>query len=53
VEYKCTAFYDPADEISIAWDDPEIGIEWPIKEPIVSAKDKRAQTLKQMVDRLG
>ena len=53
VEYKCTAFYDPADEISIAWDDPEIGIEWPIKEPIVSAKDKKALRLKQMIDRLG
>jgi hypothetical protein len=52
VEYKCTAFYDPADEISIAWDDPEIGIEWPISEPMVSAKDKRAQRLKEMIDRL-
>ena len=53
VEYKCTAFYDPADEISIAWDDPEIGIEWPMGEPIVSAKDKRALRLEQMIDRLG
>jgi dTDP-4-dehydrorhamnose 3,5-epimerase len=53
VEYKCTAFYDPADEVSIAWDDPEIGIEWPIEEPMVSAKDKRAQRLKEMIDRLG
>ena len=52
VEYKCTAFYDPADEISIAWDDPEIGIEWPIEQPIVSAKDQRAQRLQQMIDRL-
>ena len=53
VEYKCTAFYDPADEISIAWDDPEIGIEWPMNEPIVSAKDKRALRLKEVIDRLG
>jgi dTDP-4-dehydrorhamnose 3,5-epimerase len=53
VEYKSTAFYDAADEISIAWDDPDIGIEWPIAEPIVSDKDKRAPKLKQIVDRLG
>jgi len=53
VEYKCTAFYDAGDEISIAWDDPDIGIEWPINEPIVSEKDKRAPRLKEMIDRLG
>jgi dTDP-4-dehydrorhamnose 3,5-epimerase len=53
VEYKCTAFYDPTDEITIAWDDSDIGIEWPMQEPIVSAKDKRAPKLKQMIDRLG
>jgi dTDP-4-dehydrorhamnose 3,5-epimerase len=53
VEYKCTAFYDAADEISIAWDDPDIGIEWPIAKPIVSDKDERAPRLKEMVGRLG
>jgi dTDP-4-dehydrorhamnose 3,5-epimerase len=39
VEYKCTDFYDAGDEVGVAWDDPEIGISWPIRDPIVSAKD--------------
>ena len=52
VEYKCTAFYDQGDEISIAWNDPEIGIAWPLRDPIVSAKDRRAPTLREIDDRL-
>ena len=44
VEYKCTAFYDPADEISIAWDDPEIGIQWPMKDPIVVGQGQAGPT---------
>lgn len=38
-EYKCTNFYDPDDEVCIKWDDKDIGIDWPIKNPIISAKD--------------
>jgi dTDP-4-dehydrorhamnose 3,5-epimerase len=52
VEYKCTDFYDPTDEVSIAWDDPEIAIEWPVREPVVSAKDRTAPRLQQIFDRL-
>jgi dTDP-4-dehydrorhamnose 3,5-epimerase len=39
--YKCTTFYSPADEHSLAWDDASIGIEWPLEglEPQLSAKD--------------
>ena len=40
VEYKCTELYDAADEIAIAWNDPDIGIEWPVTDPMVSAKDR-------------
>jgi dTDP-4-dehydrorhamnose 3,5-epimerase len=39
IEYKCTAKYDPADEAGIIWNDPVIGIEWPIQKPILTAKD--------------
>jgi len=39
VFYKVTAEYEPALDRGIRWDDPEIGIDWPIEEPIVSAKD--------------
>ncbi len=38
--YKCTAFYDPAMERCIRWDDRDLGIDWEVEEPIVSAKDK-------------
>ena len=52
VEYKCTDFYDRADEISVAWNDPEIGIEWPVKGPTLSAKDARAPRLSEILGRL-
>ena len=39
-EYKCTDVYHPEDEIGVIWNDPDIGIDWPITEPIVSAKDR-------------
>ena len=38
-EYKCTEVYHPEAELGVAWDDPEIGIIWPIAEPMVSEKD--------------
>ncbi len=52
VEYKCTDFYDSADEISLAWNDPEIGIVWPIALPLLSARDQAALTLADAMDRL-
>lgn len=52
VEYKCTDFYHPASEISIAWDDPEIGIPWPVEQPELSDRDKAAQRLREFGDRL-
>ena len=44
VDYKCTDFYDGSDELAVAWDDPEIGIAWPIATPVLSEKDKAAPT---------
>ncbi|QIG48817.1 dTDP-4-dehydrorhamnose 3,5-epimerase [Nordella sp. HKS 07] len=45
--YKCTALYDPASEHSLQWDDPAVGIEWPLRdiEPQLSAKDKVGRLL--------
>ncbi len=37
--YKCTEYYSPANEGGIAWNDPDIGIKWPIAAPQLSAKD--------------
>ena len=48
VEYKCTDFYDPADEIGLAWNDPDVGIEWPIRAPFISAKDRGLPALKDL-----
>jgi len=43
--YKCSAFYDAKSERSIAWNDPAIGIAWPISEPLLSPKDAKASLL--------
>jgi dTDP-4-dehydrorhamnose 3,5-epimerase len=40
VEYKCTALYDRADEIGLAWDDPEIAIAWPPGTPLLNERDR-------------
>lgn len=39
VMYKCTDFYMPEDEGGILWSDPELGIGWPVKNPLLSFKD--------------
>ena len=51
VEYKCTGFYDKSDEVAIAWNDPAIGIAWPIATPTLSAKDQAAPPLSALHDR--
>jgi dTDP-4-dehydrorhamnose 3,5-epimerase len=52
VEYKCTELYDPAAEFSVRWDDPELGIEWPLADPVLSEKDRQAPLLREVRDRL-
>jgi dTDP-4-dehydrorhamnose 3,5-epimerase len=43
--YKCTDLYNPSCERGIAWDDPTLGIPWPVGQPILSAKDRAAPRL--------
>lgn len=50
--YKCTEYYHPEAEVSIRWNDPEIGIKWPIEEPCLSAKDAAAGNLLDLEARL-
>jgi len=45
VDYACTEVYDPAAEIVIAWDDPELDIRWPLTSPLLSARDAAAPRL--------
>ena len=45
LEYKCTDYYDPSDEGSILWSDPDLDIPWPIANPVLSAKDESAKRL--------
>jgi dTDP-4-dehydrorhamnose 3,5-epimerase len=46
--YKCTDTYAPKDEIGFRWDDPAVGITWPVTTPILSARDARAPLLKEL-----
>jgi dTDP-4-dehydrorhamnose 3,5-epimerase len=47
IQYKCTGVYNSQCESGIRWNDPDIGIEWPITNPELSEKDRNAQTLAQ------
>ena len=46
VAYKCTSDYRPEQDVGIRWNDPDIAVEWPIKEPLISDKDAKAHFLK-------
>ena len=48
VVYKMTEEYAPEHEITIRWDDPDLGIRWPVAEPIVSPRDQAAQRLRDV-----
>jgi len=53
VVYMVTKEYSPQHERCIAWDDPELGIEWPIRDPIVSEKDRKCPPLRQAESNFG
>jgi len=52
VSYLLSSTYDPATEAGIAWDDPEIGVEWPVDDPLLSDRDKTAPRLSEVVETL-
>ena len=47
IQYKCTSIYNNKAESGILWNDPAIGIQWPVKDPVLSEKDEVAQNLDQ------
>jgi dTDP-4-dehydrorhamnose 3,5-epimerase len=46
--YKCTEEYDPVLDGGVRWNDPDIGVRWPVQEPIVSDKDKSLPFLREL-----
>jgi len=46
VQYKCTGIYNDRAESAIRWDDPDVGVEWPLKEVRLSDKDRNAHSLR-------
>jgi dTDP-4-dehydrorhamnose 3,5-epimerase len=49
--YKCTQYYDPSDEGGLLWNDPDVGVEWPLKEgqePLLSDKDRIYPGIKKL-----
>ncbi|MDH4761720.1 dTDP-4-dehydrorhamnose 3,5-epimerase [Pseudomonas sp. CBMAI 2609] len=47
-EYKCTDYYDPSDEGSLIWNDPDLNIDWRVTDPILSAKDAQGLRLAEL-----
>ena len=52
VTYKLSSLYDPETESGIAWDDPDVGVEWPVTDPVLSERDQSAPRLSEVADEL-
>jgi dTDP-4-dehydrorhamnose 3,5-epimerase len=52
VHYRLSSTYDPATEAGIAWDDPDVGVEWPLADPQVSSRDAGAPRLAEIAGEL-
>lgn len=48
VMYKCTELYDPSDDRGLRWNDPDIAIDWPINNPVLSEKDAALPGLREL-----
>lgn len=51
VQYKCTGFYTASAEGAVRWDDPELGVAWPVADALVSPRDAQGQSLRQYRER--
>ncbi len=51
--YKIDNYYAPNSEGSIRWDDPDVGINWPVSNPIISEKDLKAKSFREFIERYG
>lgn len=50
ISYKCSEFYDPRDDRGLRWNDPELGIAWPLAAPVLSGKDAAQPFLKDVAE---
>ncbi len=50
--YQVSSLYDPATEAGIAWDDPDVGVDWRVADPLLSERDKQAPRLAEIADSL-
>jgi len=53
VHYKCSAIYNSETEKGFRWNDPEIGIEWPVSDPILSVRDQSAPFFRELFQQAG
>lgn len=53
VQYKCSSVYNGATEAGIAWNDPEVGVQWPVQEPLLSIRDQNNPTLREYQRSVG
>ncbi|MFK3841198.1 dTDP-4-dehydrorhamnose 3,5-epimerase [Serratia sp. NPDC087055] len=47
-EYKCTDYYDPSNEGCLLWNDPEVGVDWPVSDPLLSPKDLQGKLFREL-----
>jgi dTDP-4-dehydrorhamnose 3,5-epimerase len=47
VQYKTTDYYSPKDERVLLWNDPAVGIKWPVRDPVLNERDQRGASLRQ------
>jgi dTDP-4-dehydrorhamnose 3,5-epimerase len=53
VVYKCSTVYNPGTESEFRWDDPLIGVEWPVREPVLSVRDQNAQSFTEYLQHVN
>ena len=52
IQYKCTGIYNSGAESGILWNDPAIGVDWPLRDPVLSDKDRTARPIAELTEQL-